>query len=366
MNLKLLRLKKYLTPAGIKKGFSLISRNINISRRDIHATHRPYSVTINIEGRCNLSCIYCCYHNELTDRRYQGWSLTFEQVKPEVDLLWDFGVKHIHLCGSGEPFLNKDIFKIFHYIRSKGAITSVLSNATALNQRMLEQIIEAKLDVFNTDLDLVDRKDFARIKGRDCLNTLLANIETLVKLRNKSKSPMKIGVYTLITKESVPVLGDILNTCIALGIDTWCLEYLVVDFEDRGYLTRENAMLFRHGDVRAAIRPLLSVAKRHGIALYYPKYLNPHYDAKKIFCMRPWSNFMLNIPNLNMPKEKWYGNVVCGCSSNKTHQYVYGNIFEQSLEEIWNGAAIKELRKNLISNSDIECKTLCVEHCRPV
>ena len=73
-------------------------------------------------------------------------------------------------------------------------------------------------------------------------------------------------------------------------------------------------------------------------------------------------NVEFNCDFTNMPKEKWYGNVVAGCTESKTHDYPCGNIFTETLEDIWNGEGFKELRKALIENSDKECREMCLLH----
>jgi len=323
--------------------------------------YKTPSVTINIEGRCNLKCEYCIYHGENSIEGYKNWWLSFEQIKPEIDILVKYGIKNIHVCGTGEPFLNRDIFKIFKYIRSNGAITSVLSNGTSVISDKLEKIIEADLRYFKTDIDSIDRNEYKQITGKDQLDIILNNVKQLVDLRNIKKSKMLIGVNTIIRKESLNKLDAILDKCIMLGVDFWNLTQLLISFEDKGVLTRENKFLDNPDPVRKIVGKLIEKGRKHNINVKCPAFFKSNSKNLNI-CLRPWSTFMLNVPNINIPKEKWYGNAVVGCTNYKTVHYPLGNLFDDGPHKIWNGKQIKLLRENLMKNKDRECVELCVKH----
>jgi len=223
----------------------------------------------------------------------------------------NYGVENIHICGTGEPFLNKDIFKIFKYIRLKGATTSVLSNGTSIISDKLEKIVDSDLRYFKTDIDTVDRNEYKRITGKDQLDNILNNISQLTDLKKKKNSKMLIGVNTIIRKNSLDKLDSILDKCIALGVDFWNLTQLLIAFEERGVLTRENKLLDNPNVVRKIINKLIEKGKKNNINIKCPDYFKSTYNNSNI-CLRPWNTFMLNVPNINIPKEKWYGNVVIG------------------------------------------------------
>jgi molybdenum cofactor biosynthesis enzyme MoaA len=70
--------------------------------KKIRVSYPPRWATINIEGRCNLSCRYCGYHGENGLKLAKPFFLTFEEVKQQIDYLTS-KVDHIHICGIGEP-----------------------------------------------------------------------------------------------------------------------------------------------------------------------------------------------------------------------------------------------------------------------
>ena len=69
----------------------------------------------------------------------------------------------------------------------------------------------------------------------------------------------------------------------------------------------------------------------------------------KFICMAPFSEISIDID----------GNVNC-CCMEYTKNYCWGNIFEQSFEEIWNGERAKEFRRDVIEGKYTYCnRNIC-------
>lgn len=85
----------------------------------------PYTLTVEPASVCNLKCPACPAGIKIVDRKPA--ILTFEDFKQTIDLIGDYLV-HILLWNWGEPFLNKDIYKMIAYAKSKGILTVTSSN----------------------------------------------------------------------------------------------------------------------------------------------------------------------------------------------------------------------------------------------
>jgi len=322
---------------------------------------RPQTATISIEGRCNFMCKYCMYHGELANTGYRNYTYTFDQIRKEIDILMDYGVGYIHLCGTGEPFLNRDIFKMFKYIRRKGGATSVLTNGSSAVMGKLDKIVEAGLKYYKTDIDTVDEDEYAVLTGKPELKHVIDNLRGLVGLRAKRNSGLRLEVNTILTRQSLPRLPEILRVLIDIGVDRWNLTQLLIGYEDRGVLTRKNKMMDDREEVYVSMCDLETMNKGR-IKIAYPQYFDIKKDVNALICYRFWNSIMLNVPNYNMPVDSWYGNVVLGCTDNKTHDYPLGNVFADSMDDIWNGVNMRNLRSAIIDNSDEECRELCLSN----
>ena len=67
----------------------------------------------------------------------------------------------------------------------------------------------------------------------------------------------------------------------------------------------------------------------------------------KIFCMKPWVHLYIRNNGDVSP---------CSISN-----YIYGNINEKSIKDIWQGEKIREFRKNMFKDKNLESCNLCYE-----
>ena len=90
----------------------------------------PESVIIAITGRCNLSCKYCFYADEmiaLDDLSTQAWLSFFEELKYA-------GIMRVTLSG-GEVFTRKDFWDLIDGIISNKMRFSILTNGTLIDDK---------------------------------------------------------------------------------------------------------------------------------------------------------------------------------------------------------------------------------------
>jgi radical SAM protein with 4Fe4S-binding SPASM domain len=95
-------------------------------------THRyaPYSVMWELTNRCNLGCRFC-YIN--CSGIQKAAFPTLDECKAVIDGLVDSGMLFCTLTG-GECLLHPEFSSIYTYLKQKGVLVSIFTNATLLNQ----------------------------------------------------------------------------------------------------------------------------------------------------------------------------------------------------------------------------------------
>lgn len=338
---------------------------MEFDKKEIILDYKPTSCTINIEGGCNYSCEYCGYHGKsrTTYKKKKLYRLSFEKVKEQIDILKGFGITHFNICATGEPFLNSDIFKIFDYIKELGCTSSVLSNASNVITKYLDEIIDVDLTYFATDLDSSNAQTFKEIQGKDQFDIWYDNIKMLVALKDKKKSKTKILIWTIINQDTFDELDEMLNICMELGVDEWHLNPLMGE-DSVDYVTNERSMINEREKVAHKIQKLRKKALENNIVFHWPRYFNLDIDPySELYCNNPWrESMMINVP---LPDDKPgdnIGRVVLGCTAKKSIDYNLGNIHIDSFEQIWNGSEYQRLRKNVLNDCDVECLKDCMNH----
>ena len=93
-------------------------------------------VQLSISEVCNLNCKYCY----ATDRREHYKQMSLDDYKSVVDdIVSHFGNVSFTITG-GEPLMNSECFQIASYIKSKGCIADLLTNATMLDESNIQEV----------------------------------------------------------------------------------------------------------------------------------------------------------------------------------------------------------------------------------
>lgn len=95
------------------------------------------SFDLEITGRCNNNCQHCYINLSATDKRAKAKELSLGQIKKITDEAVDSGALWCLITG-GEPLLREDFFDIYLYLKKKGLLVSVFTNATLITQKQIK------------------------------------------------------------------------------------------------------------------------------------------------------------------------------------------------------------------------------------
>lgn len=102
----------------------------------------PITVTLQINRRCNLKCIYCSECKELEDLPYDNVIKILDKLK---------GVKRIIISG-GEPLMHNDLISILKECRERFEVVAMATNATLITSELANEIVKY-VDYFDVTLD---------------------------------------------------------------------------------------------------------------------------------------------------------------------------------------------------------------------
>lgn len=126
---------------------------------------KPKWVALEITRRCNLNCIHCRSHSEMSANGHPD--LSTKEAFRIIDELLDYSNPVIVLSG-GEPLLRDDIFEIAGYATQKGARLSIATNGTLVTDEVCKNIKKTGVKIISLSLDgsTADvHDDFRKQKG---------------------------------------------------------------------------------------------------------------------------------------------------------------------------------------------------------
>ena len=152
----------------------------------------PYDRTvtnlrISLTSRCNLRCIYCHAEGEVNPRE----EMSVEDLAELMQVGAKFGIKSIKFTG-GEPLLRRGLLDIVRSV-PPGIESSMTTNGTLL-AKLAAPLKEAGLARVNVSLDSLSPERYKSITGKDCLDDVLAGIDTAIEV---GLTPVKLNMVLL-------------------------------------------------------------------------------------------------------------------------------------------------------------------------
>jgi MoaA/NifB/PqqE/SkfB family radical SAM enzyme len=96
----------------------------------------PLSAEIEFTERCNNNCIHCYINLPANDEEAKKRELSFREITDIVDEAVEMGCLWWLISG-GEPLVRKDFADIYLYLKKKGLLVSVFTNATLITPKLI-------------------------------------------------------------------------------------------------------------------------------------------------------------------------------------------------------------------------------------
>ncbi len=97
----------------------------------------PLSFSLELTSRCNNNCRHCYINRPAGDRDAKQKELCFEDIKDIVDEAVSMGALWCLVTG-GEPLLREDFPDIYLYLKQKGLLVTLFTNATLINREHIK------------------------------------------------------------------------------------------------------------------------------------------------------------------------------------------------------------------------------------
>ena len=314
----------------------------------------PIKTTILLTYKCNCHCYMCMFCGSAKTEE-----LNFNDLKGVIDQVPNNSV--ISFTG-GEATLNKDFLKIVEYAAIKHR-THIRTNGSNLDKEMIKRLIDAGTWGFYFSIDAPRGDIHNKIRGYD---GLFEKVVDALKEIKKIKEIMHtirpvIQVNTIILKESIPYLPEMVEFCSRLGVDSLSfspdyregqdiknydikeLNYLKGRLEKSVELAKKFKIDFHIGN-KLCIKDILNIYSAAGRSAV----LEDNIVLKDFVCYNPWTDLTIS-PDGNAH--------MCSLASG----YILGNIKTDSIRKLWNNKIAQDVRRSFLEKKYIrrECATCC-------
>ena len=287
----------------------------------------PLHLDFELTFACNLRCKMCVNTIPPHERGYKtepSKSISFDTFREIIDEGVSQGLSAITLNGNNEPLLKEDLVCYIRYARESGVLDIMLhSNGLALTKEKSKELLEAGLTKIFFSLDAINKSTYEKIRIGGDFDQVMVNINYFLQLKKEMKKTLPITRVSFVENK-------INSSEFDQFIDYWKDK---IDF-----FTIQSFCNTRMG--RSNYQELEEMFR-----------LPAHKYVPHTICAQPYQRLFIRNNGEVLPCCHWF-----------SMEHPVGNIYEQSVKEIWNGERMKHFRSRV--NAACELQSEVCRRCR--
>jgi len=307
----------------------------------------PIYMEVSPVGACNHRCTFCAVD-------YIGYKAQRLDVKILAERLAEMGrlgVKSVMYAGEGEPMLHKEINDIVSLTAAAGIDIAFTTNGTLMNPRFIEQSLPL-VSWIKVSLNAGSAENYAAIhqtKASD-FDLVLDNLRRAVAHKKAYRLSCTLGAQILLLPENRDEVTTLAAICRDIGLD-----YLVVKPYSQHLLSETRRYENLCYDNLLGMAEELDKFNCDGFNVIFREQTMKNHsqsDAARYKTCHATPSFWAYI----MADGEVYG-----CSAYLTDQrFAYGNIHQQSFQDIWEGEKRRQNWQYVTQELDIsQCRKNC-------
>lgn len=340
----------------------------------------PYHVEIHPADRCNIDCFFC---STASLRGTDELPVTrFQELLNELKVA---GTRSIRFSGGGEPLFHRQIRPFLQAVVDSGIpIENVTTNAVLMDERICQLLLDARTDQVTISLNTGDAKTWGSMMQSPERNfeRVLENIRTLIRVRGARglRNPI-VNLQYLVWRENFRSIPEMYRLARELDVDTIQFNGLAFLRDDQKMTPDETTeMMLLYEDIlrvdefrrisvvnsyeqdislgvreisskltaernaKSKLTRLASFLTRSGFSLeekleHRKRFreqieLERRLEGLEEHCIIAWHSLVIRTSGMVAPCCILQGSEL-------------GNIYQQPVDEIWNGQIYGQLRREL-------------------
>jgi GTP 3',8-cyclase len=302
----------------------------------------PLFIEFGPVSGCNHHCIHCYV---------KGYNQKIEFINENIYLrfmkeIGAYGVKAIVLGGCGEPLLHKATPRAIEAAKKSGVDVGMFSNGIPISDENLPILMD-NLTFLRLSVNGCSEKSYPVIHGCSEKDWGKINkiIEKLVSYKKKNKSRCTIGIYTLLMEENLRELEAWVSRLKKIGVD-----YIIIKPPEVNLDKKRLVKLVNKNDYKEILNKIKDMST--------PDFsVEVRWDLFASGCVKNYK-LCLGLPFMCAVDADGF---VYTCNWFwKNKDFRYGNLYEKTFKEIWEGKRRIDTVKWISSDSfDLSKCGLC-------
>lgn len=308
--------------------------------QDMLPLKTPISVHVDPSSLCNYRCSFCFQADTSGMKAVEldrGW-MKLEMFKKIVDGLNEFPdkVKKLKLGNHGEPTLHPQIAEMVKYARdsNRADIIEMFTNGSKLEPVLNEAMVKGGLQRINVSLEGLTDERYKEVAGiKQDFQKIIDGVRSLYEIKTREKSDLQI--YVKIADQAHALKGD---SDVKFNMSEEEKKFFYETFTpicDEIFIEK---IVPQWADTQADKQNEVGDTGMYG---------------QKISAWKDSCPFIFMYMHFNND------GTVSPCTLDWPRKVVIGNVNDQTVSEIWNGDALKQLQVAMLAG-----KRKCVDLCK--
>ncbi len=292
-------------------------------------------VFMDQNNKCNLTCRMCGFSDPRVKElpKYDMPMELFRKIAEEVFP----HAEYLALSCLTEPLMTRDFPRRLDLLGQFNVpFVEVVTNAMLLTETVAHAVIDAPVSRPAVSLDGASAGVYEKIRCGSSFEKVLSNLRTFNRLKSRwGNGHPQLRLNHVLTEFNIREFGAFLQLAESLGVQ--CIDVrTVIPFHNAAYPGNGDQAFFR--EVRKCRALLAHWVQKTGVEdVGYlrerPEEIRPEDEAgQELTCRQPWKSLAIHPNGDAQPCITW-------------SRAPLGNFCLQTFEEIWEGEALKQIRR---------------------
>lgn len=306
----------------------------------------PIYMEVSPVGLCNHRCIFCAYDYI----GYPNRKLDKNKFLTFVEDVAKAGLKSMLYAGEGEPLIHQNISEFITFTKSCGIDVALFTNGQLLSPTIAYEILP-NLTFIRFSFNGGDKKNYASIHevGENIFDKVVQNIKYACELKKTDNLNVDIGAQFVLLPENIDYLIGAVKTLKECGVDYLSIKPFVQQSKAQNYQMKSQ---FSLTELQRLIKECKSYETDSFKVLFRENAFENYGERKYAHC---YGTSFITVLNSG-------GDIGSCLPYWDDPDFIYGNINENSFEEIWNGEKRAKIKHYLEKELDVK---KCPPNCRP-
>jgi GTP 3',8-cyclase len=297
----------------------------------------PLNIEAGITNKCNHKCIQCT----LDWINHKNNFINDDVFIRMLDNAKKIGVKFVYFAGEGEPTLHPSLPRFVGYASHLGIKTAISTNGALLTKELAEELIPY-LSWIRFSVDAATPETYSEIHGIGLMefDKVWGNINNFISSNRLVGGKCQVGIQTLLMPENITEIECLAKMSKEIGAHNYQVKPVHTH-----PLSSYKGGIYRYA--QSEISQRLEVLSDYNFKVVVRLNSMERLTQARTYARCHAFDFYCLIDALGnvTPCNIWYGN----------KDYIFGNIKDQSLQDIWDSARMDQIINSITSKNHCKC-----------